>query len=87
MNWREALEIVVSRSGHERYRELCAEAHPEHAAHRERVVAKAAALAGRPAPRPPDRGAGPQPAARGGGKGKGNGKGNGKGKGCGPCGK
>jgi hypothetical protein len=29
MNWTESLDIVVSRTGHERYRELCADANPD----------------------------------------------------------
>ena len=30
MTWQQALETVVERTRHERYRELCAESHPAH---------------------------------------------------------
>ena len=45
MDWREALETVVGRTKHERFRALCAEDHPDHAAHRARVVAMATGTA------------------------------------------
>jgi hypothetical protein len=38
MDWRESLEIVVARTGHERYRALCADDHPQHAEYRRLVV-------------------------------------------------
>jgi hypothetical protein len=41
MNWQEALEIVLERTKHERYRVLCADDHPDHDAWREQMVAKA----------------------------------------------
>ncbi len=39
MEYLEALEIVVARTGHVRYRELCDSSHPDHAAWRKRVLA------------------------------------------------
>lgn len=47
MDWPEALETVVGRTRHERYRALCADDHPDHAIWRAKVVAKAT---GMPAP-------------------------------------
>jgi hypothetical protein len=41
MTWQESLEIMVSRTGHERYRELCAEEWPDHAAWRDLVIRQA----------------------------------------------
>lgn len=45
MDWQEAVEVVIERSPgphkHTRWRELCAEDHPDHAIHRARVVALA----------------------------------------------
>jgi hypothetical protein len=38
MDWREALEIVVGRTGHIRYRELAAQEHPDHDLWRDRLV-------------------------------------------------
>jgi hypothetical protein len=38
MNWPEALEIVAARPAHERFRELCADDWPDHAAYRVLVV-------------------------------------------------
>jgi hypothetical protein len=38
MTWQEALEIMVSRTKHERFRELCADGHPEHEAARRALV-------------------------------------------------
>ena len=50
MQWTEALEIIVDRTGHIRYRELTADDAPDHELWRERVLE----LAGQPAPpRPP----------------------------------
>lgn len=43
MEWEAALEIVVARTGHERYRVLCDESHPDHAIHRRRVIELATA--------------------------------------------
>jgi hypothetical protein len=41
VSWIEALEIVVAKTKNERYRELCADDHPEREIHRARIVAKA----------------------------------------------
>ena len=41
MDWREALEIVVGRTKHERYRELCADDHPNREMWRAKMVEKA----------------------------------------------
>jgi hypothetical protein len=49
MTWTEALEIVVARTRHERYRELCADDRPDHEVWRAKVVE----LAGTPAEYPP----------------------------------
>lgn len=55
MTWEAALELVIERSrgagrfGHERYRSLCADGHPDHPIWRARMVEMAT---GRP-PRPP----------------------------------
>jgi hypothetical protein len=38
MEWKEALEIEIARNKHERWRALCDDSHPDHAAHRRRVV-------------------------------------------------
>ena len=46
MDWTEALEIVVGRTGHDRYRELTADDHPDRDAWRRRLIA----LAGGPEP-------------------------------------
>jgi len=46
MHWREALDLAVARTGHERYRALCDDAHPDHEAWRLTVLA----LAGEPVP-------------------------------------
>jgi hypothetical protein len=48
-DWMTALEIVVARTKHQRYRALCAPGHPDHPAWRARVRALAAA----PGPPPP----------------------------------
>jgi hypothetical protein len=45
----EALDVVVARTGHRRYRELCDPAHPNHLHYRELVLR----LASAPAPEPP----------------------------------
>jgi hypothetical protein len=34
MDWTEALEMMVARTHHERYRMLCADSHPDHEAYR-----------------------------------------------------
>ena len=39
--WQECLELVVFRTKHERYRELCADSHPHHLIWRQRVMALA----------------------------------------------
>ncbi|MHB1559309.1 MAG: hypothetical protein ACYC61_17805 [Isosphaeraceae bacterium] len=52
MDWTEALEITVARTGHERYRVLCAEDHPDHEMHRRRMVERATGEAPTPAPAP-----------------------------------
>src|SRR5437879_5762329 len=49
MTWTEAVETVVARTGHERYRELCADDRPDHEAWRAKVIAK---VTGQPAPAP-----------------------------------
>ena len=41
MGWEEALEIVVSRTKHERFRELCAGSHPKHEAYRQSMISQA----------------------------------------------
>lgn len=38
MNWSEAIEIEISRRGHQRWRVLCDESHPDHEIHRKRIV-------------------------------------------------
>ena len=48
MDWREALEVVIARTGHQRYRELCGGDHPEHEGYRRVVVEKARQFAGYP---------------------------------------
>jgi len=40
MDWEEALKIVVQRTGHERYRELCSDLHPDHDSWRSRMIDK-----------------------------------------------
>ncbi len=50
MDWPEALDLVITHTRHEHYRTLCADAHPNHVAWRMKVIAKAASLAGMPAP-------------------------------------
>jgi hypothetical protein len=42
MDWPEALEIVVGRTGHGRYRALCGDDHPDREAWRWRMIEKAA---------------------------------------------
>jgi hypothetical protein len=42
MTWNEALEIVAGRTGHARYRELCADDWPDHEAYRALVIRLAA---------------------------------------------
>lgn len=49
MDWPEALEIVVARTGHERYRALCADDHPDHDIHRRRMIERATGEAPTPA--------------------------------------
>lgn len=46
MTWQAALEIVIGRTLHERYRVLTAQDHPDHPAWRQTVLA----MAGEPAP-------------------------------------
>jgi hypothetical protein len=48
-DWKEALEIVIGRTKHERYRVLTADSHPGHAAYRRSIIAKANNL---PPPQP-----------------------------------
>lgn len=63
MDYREALEIVIARTGHERYRALVAEDNPDlfqRDAYREAVIRQAG---GQPDP-PPPRPAGPPLSAR-----------------------
>jgi hypothetical protein len=38
MTWIEALDVVVSRTKHERFRELCDESHPDHLLWRDKIV-------------------------------------------------
>lgn len=38
MDWTQAIEIEIARRGHHRWRVLCDESHPDHGAHRKRVV-------------------------------------------------
>lgn len=42
--WAEALDIVVARTKHERYRALCADSHPDHEAWRAKMIE----MAGKP---------------------------------------
>jgi hypothetical protein len=49
MEWQEALEVVISTTKHERYRQLCSEENPDHIVWREKMIAKATAT---PRPRP-----------------------------------
>ena len=42
MHWTDALEIIVARTRHERYRVLCADDHPDREAWRIRILAMAA---------------------------------------------
>lgn len=48
MKWTEAIELVIARTAHERYRELCHESHPEHEQWREIVVRRAQDQSGLP---------------------------------------
>lgn len=41
MDWEEALNLVVQTTGHARYRDLCAEEHPDRDAWRARMIARA----------------------------------------------
>jgi hypothetical protein len=41
MDWTEALEIVIAETGHERYRDLCSDDHPDRDAWRANMVARA----------------------------------------------
>jgi hypothetical protein len=41
MDWPEAIEVVIARTKHERYRELCDDTHPDHPAWRRRIIALA----------------------------------------------
>jgi hypothetical protein len=41
MDWPEALELVILRTGHERYRDLCADEHPDHEEWRRKIIARA----------------------------------------------
>lgn len=41
MDWVESLALIIVQTGHERYRELCADSHPDHLVWRSRVVARA----------------------------------------------
>jgi hypothetical protein len=43
MDWRAALEIMVTRTGHARYRTLCADDHPDHCAWRRLMLRLAGA--------------------------------------------
>jgi hypothetical protein len=52
MTWQDALETVVSRTRHERYRWLCSDESPD-ARQRESYRALMLTLAGQPAPDPP----------------------------------
>jgi hypothetical protein len=42
MNWYEALDVVVARTHHARYRDLCADDHPDHCAWRRLMLRLAA---------------------------------------------
>lgn len=57
MNWPDALELVASRTGHARYRELCAEGYPDaetRDGYRRLVVALATGDPPDPGPTPED---------------------------------
>lgn len=41
MTWQQALDLIVSRTGHERYRVLCRDEHPDHKAWRREMVRQA----------------------------------------------
>lgn len=47
MDWQQALELIVARAGHARYRDLCDESHPDHTIWRARMIERAT---GEPAP-------------------------------------
>lgn len=53
MEWSEALDTVVARTGHERYRVLCADDHPDHERHRRRMIERATGEAPTPTPATP----------------------------------
>jgi hypothetical protein len=52
VDWAEATELVIARTGHGRYRELTADDHPDHLEWRRRVVEKATGLPPGPAEYP-----------------------------------
>ncbi len=41
MNWEQALEIIVRQTNHERFRELCADDHPDHEYWRKDMIVRA----------------------------------------------
>ncbi len=41
MTWQDALDLVVARTRHERYRVLCHDKHPDHAIWRARMISQA----------------------------------------------
>lgn len=41
MTYQEALDTVVAQTGHERFRELCRDDHPDHAAWRAEMIRRA----------------------------------------------
>lgn len=54
MDWTEALEVVIERTKHERYRDLCAETHPSHERFRAEMIRQATGQSpAAPAPRYP----------------------------------
>jgi hypothetical protein len=66
MDWTEALKIVIARTRHEPYRELCADDHPDHCAWR-RLMLRLAAEDEDPAARRAAKPRGPLGAKPGGG--------------------
>ena len=52
MTWESALESIVARTGHLRFRALCADGHPDHPAWRRRVIEMATGNPTPPGPAP-----------------------------------
>ena len=52
MSWESALDCVVARTGHERFRQLCSDASPGHAGYRRLMIRMAGGNVADPAPIP-----------------------------------